>query len=167
MVKNRFYRFIRATWRPFATFLHPLRVEGLENLPKDQPVLLCANHSSAVDPILLICAMRQDFPLRIMAKKQLMKIPVVGAFLRAIGVFGVDRGNSDIAAVKTSIQSLRDGWNLLVFPEGTRVKEPGSVDVKGGVGMHGHSLRRAAGAGVHRPGQAPVSPGVHHHRKAL
>ncbi len=58
-----------------------------------------------------------------------------GAFLRAIGVFGVDRGNSDIAAVKTSIQSLRDGWNLLVFPEGTRVKEPGSVDVKGGVGM--------------------------------
>ena len=125
MVKNRFYRFIRATWRPFATFLHPLRVEGLENLPKDQPVLLCANHSSAVDPILLICAMRQDFPLRIMAKKQLMKIPVVGAFLRAIGVFGVDRGNSDIAAVKTSIQSLRDGWNLLVFPEGTRVKEPG------------------------------------------
>ena len=62
MVKNRFYRFIRATWRPFATFLHPLRVEGLENLPKDQPVLLCANHSSAVDPILLICAMRQDFP---------------------------------------------------------------------------------------------------------
>ena len=50
MVKNRFYRFIRATWRPFATFLHPLRVEGLENLPKDQPVLLCANHSSAVDP---------------------------------------------------------------------------------------------------------------------
>ena len=110
-------------------------MEGLENLPKDQPVLLCANHSSAVDPILLICAMRQDFPLRIMAKKQLMKIPVVGAFLRAIGVFGVDRGNSDIAAVKTSIQSLRDGWNLLVFPEGTRVKEPGSVDVKGGVGM--------------------------------
>ena len=119
MVKNRFYRFIRATWRPFATFLHPLRVEGLENLPKDQPVLLCANHSSAVDPILLICAMRQDFPLRIMAKKQLMKIPVVGAFLRAIGVFGVDRGNSDIAAVKTSIQSLRDGLNLLVFPEGS------------------------------------------------
>ena len=49
MVKNRCYRFIRATWRPFATFLHPLRVEGLENLPKDQPVLLCANHSSAVD----------------------------------------------------------------------------------------------------------------------
>ena len=30
---------------------------------------------------------------------------------------------------------MRDGWNLLVFPEGTRVKEPGSVDVKGGVGM--------------------------------
>ena len=120
---------------PLPRFFTRCGWRGWKNLPKDQPVLLCANHSSAVDPILLICAMRQDFPLRIMAKKQLMKIPVVGAFLRAIGVFGVDRGNSDIAAVKTSIQSLRDGWNLLVFPEGTRVKEPGSVDVKGGVGM--------------------------------
>lgn len=109
------------------------------------------NHSSAVDPILLICAMRQDFPLRIMAKKQLMKIPVVGAFLRAIGVFGVDRGNSDIAAVKTSIQSLRDGWNLLVFPEGTRVKEPRQRGCQRRRRHDGHSLRRAAGAGVHRP----------------
>ena len=53
MVKNRFYRFIRATWRPFATFLHPLRVEGLENVPKEGPVLLCPNHSSNWDPILV------------------------------------------------------------------------------------------------------------------
>ncbi|MFR7894201.1 MAG: 1-acyl-sn-glycerol-3-phosphate acyltransferase [Dysosmobacter sp.] len=109
---------------------------GTGKSPKDQPVLLCANHSSAVDPILLICAMRQDFPLRIMAKKRPDENSRGGSLLRAIGVFGVDRGNPDIAAVKTSIQSLRDGWNSLVFPEGTRVKEPGGrVDVKGGVGM--------------------------------
>ena len=51
MVKeSHFTAVIWATWRPFATFLHPLRVEGLENLPKDQPVLLCANHSSACGP---------------------------------------------------------------------------------------------------------------------
>ena len=135
MVKNRFYRFIRATWRPFATFLHPLRVEGLENLPKDQPVLLCANHSSAVDPILLICAMRQDFPLRIMAKKQLLNIPILGHILQNVGAFAVDRGNSDIQAVKTAIQSLKQGWNLLIFPEGTRVKNPGQAEVKGGAAM--------------------------------
>ena len=123
MVKNRFYRFIRATWRPFATFLHRC---GWRDWKISQGSAGTAVRQSLQrrGPILLICAMRQDFPLRIMAKKQLMKIPVVGAFLRAIGVFGVDRGNSDIAAVKTSIQSLRDGWNLLVFPEGHGSRSP-------------------------------------------
>ena len=70
-----------------------------------------------------------------MAKKQLFSIPIVGGFLRAIGVFPVDRGNSDIGAVKTAIQSLRDGWNLFLFPEGTRVKQPGQVVAKAGAGM--------------------------------
>ena len=45
------------------------------------------------------------------------------------------RGNSDIGAVKTAIRSLKDGWNLLLFPEGTRVREPGTVAVKGGAAM--------------------------------
>lgn len=79
--------------------------------------------------------MPQRFNVRIMAKKQLFSIPIVGGFLRAIGVFPVDRGNSDIGAVKTAIQSLRDGWNLFLFPEGTRVKTPGQADVKSGAGM--------------------------------
>lgn len=50
-------------------------------------------------------------------------------------MFPVDRGNSDIGAVKTAIQSLRDGWNLFLFPEGTRVKTPGEAEVKSGAGM--------------------------------
>ena len=50
-------------------------------------------------------------------------------------MFPVDRGNSDINAVKTAITSLRDGWNLLIFPEGTRVKQPGQVTPKSGAGM--------------------------------
>ena len=91
--------------------------------------------TSAWDPILLVLAMPQNFNVRIMAKKQLFSIPVVGWFLRNIGVFPVDRGNSDINAVKTAITSLRDGWNLLIFPEGTRVKQPGQVTPKSGAGM--------------------------------
>ena len=47
----------------------------------------------------------------------------------------MDRGNSDIGAVKTAISSLRDDWNLLIFPEGTRVKQPGQVTPKSGAGM--------------------------------
>ena len=52
-----------------------LRVEGLENVPKEGPVLLCPNHSSNWDPILLICALGREANLQIMGKNQLFKIP--------------------------------------------------------------------------------------------
>jgi len=130
-VKNPFYHAMWHLGRPLVLLLHPIEVVGKENLP-EEPVLLCANHSSAWDPILLICALKGEYPLRIMAKKQLFSIPVVGGFLKMMGVFPVDRGHSDIGAVKGSIQSLRDGFSLLIFPEGTRVKKRGEVSAKSG-----------------------------------
>lgn len=133
-MKNPFYSAVWRIFRPLVLLLHPITVEGRENLP-EEPVLLCANHSSAWDPILLICAMKGEYPLRVMAKKQLFSIPVVGGFLRMMGVFPVDRGHSDIGAVKVSIQSLRDGFSLLVFPEGTRVKYRGEVEPKAGAAV--------------------------------
>mgnify|MGYP000379201803 CR=1 FL=1 len=129
--RNKFYEFIWSILRPIFSLLHPLRVEGLENVPQEGPVLLCPNHSSAIDPILLVIALGRRYPIRIMAKQQLLKIPVLGASEMCIR----DSGNSDIGAVKTAIRSLKDGWNLLLFPEGTRVREPGTVAVKGGAAM--------------------------------
>lgn len=133
-MKNKFYTLMWKLLRPFVLLLHPLDVQGRENLP-DEPVLICANHSSGWDPVLLVCALASDFPLRIMAKEQLFKIPIIGGFIRRMGAFPVDRGNSDIGAVKTSIKSLKDGFSLLIFPEGTRVKEGQHIAPKGGAGM--------------------------------
>ena len=134
-MKNPHFVRIQKILGPLVRFLFPISLEGTENLPEDRPVMLCANHSSAWDPILFVAAIWTGYPLRIMAKKQLFSIPVLGGFLRAIGVFPVDRGHSDIGAVKTAIQSLRDGWNLFLFPEGTRVKNPGHAEIKSGAGM--------------------------------
>ncbi|MBP3494142.1 MAG: 1-acyl-sn-glycerol-3-phosphate acyltransferase [Oscillospiraceae bacterium] len=133
-VKNRFYYWIRRIVGPIFMLLFPLDVRGLEHFPQE-PVVLCGNHSNALDPLMVVCAQRSEFPLRIMAKQQLMKVPVVGWFIRKMGAFGVDRGNSDINAIKTAIRSLREGYNLLIFPEGTRVKEGEKVEVKGGAAM--------------------------------
>ena len=136
-----------------------LRVEGLENVPQEGPVLLCPNHSSAIDPILLVIALGRRYPIRIMAKQQLLKIPVLGAILRGIGVFPVDRGNSDIGAVKTAIRSLKDGWNLLLFPEGTRVREPGTVAVKGGAAMI--AIRSGVQMLIFLAGLQSISPAIY------
>ena len=135
-MRNKFYARAWRILRPIVLFFLPVELRGTENLKEGEgPYLLCANQSSAWDTILLVMAMPQGFNLRIMAKKQLFSIPLVRWFLRNMGAFPVDRGNSDIGAVKTAISSLRDDWNLLIFPEGTRVKKPGQVTPKSGAGM--------------------------------
>lgn len=121
-------------YRPLSA-IFKLEARGLEHLPEDEPVLLCGNHASAWDPIFVLMALPRDYAFRIMAKKQLFQIPLLGAFLKSVGVFPVDRGNSDIGAVKTAIKSLREGFSLLLFPEGTRVKHRGQVQPKSGAAM--------------------------------
>lgn len=126
-------RFICTLVRIVLFFYHPiLRVIGRENLPSEGSYLLCPNHCGMADPFWVVVAMKKDFIPRIMAKKELMDIPVLGWALRKIGVFGVDRGGADVNAVKQGIRCLRDGQPLLIFPEGTRVKEGKRIDPKGG-----------------------------------
>lgn len=132
---NRFYMNFHAFFKPIFAVLYPMSVEGLEHLREDTPVVFCANHASALDPILFCLALPRRVPMRMMAKKELMDTPLLGWLLRKLGGFGVDRGNADLAAVKTAMKAIKDGNNLLVFPEGTRVDYEGEVRAKGGVVM--------------------------------
>ena len=70
-----------------------------------------------------------------MAKVQLIRIPLLGPFLQWAGVFGVDRGNNDIGAIKTELRVLKEGQKLLLFPEGTRVRPPKRIPAKSGAAM--------------------------------
>ena len=122
--------------------LHPVTVEGLETLP-DSGVLLCPNHSSNWDPILVALNLPINDRLHIMAKEELFQNPLLGWLLRKVGAFPVSRGNNDINTVRTSIQTIKDGDNLLIFPEGTTIHNGiGYVDglpahAKAGVAMIG------------------------------
>ncbi len=134
MKENKFYRVVHAIIVPLIRLVYPLQVEGMEHVTEGA-VVMCPNHSSALDPILVCCALQRTVPIRMMAKKQLMETPVLGWFLSKVGAFGVDRGNSDITAIKTAIRAIREGCKLLIFPEGTRVKEGEEVGAKGGAAM--------------------------------
>ena len=119
--------------RFFMFFWHPIfRVYGRENVKKDGRMMICANHSGAADPLWIVFALKLPHVPRIMAKKEVMQVPVLGRFLRHIGVFGVDRENADINAIKTGLRCLNDDQQLLIFPEGTRVKHGEKVEPKRG-----------------------------------
>ena len=134
-MSHRFYENMWTVFAPIFRFLYPLEVEGLENVSCDAPMVICANHSSAIDPVLLAAALPKTAKLRIMAKQQLFKIPGLKQLITKLGAFPVDRGHSDIAAVKTAIGCLKDGWHLVIFPEGTRMKNGQRGEAKGGVAM--------------------------------
>lgn len=131
---TKFYRIIYTIVAPFVHLLFPCRVVGMENLPEGG-ALLCANHVSGWDPIVIGLNLPRDSRLTVMAKDQLFRIPLLGPFLRKLGIFPVKRGGSDLTAMKTAIKVLTGGSRLLVFPEGTRVEERGDVEAKGGVTM--------------------------------
>lgn len=132
---TRFYRVIHFLFYPLMQLFFPFRVKGLENLPADRTVVLCPNHAHAVDPVAICFALPRAWPVRIMAKKELFDIPFLRWLIRKLGAFPVDRGGSDLNAVKLAIKAVRSGENLLVFPEGTRVEHEGDVQPKGGVVM--------------------------------
>ena len=132
---SRFYKGMHFVLAPILRLLFRIRVEGLENIPAGEGVVFCANHSAAIDPLLFCIALPRSVPVAIMAKAEVMRLPVIGTFFRALGAFSVSRGSSDMRSMRYAIKTVKDGANLLVFPEGTRVKQPGQVRAKGGVVM--------------------------------
>lgn len=133
IMDNWFHALYAVIW-PFFHLVRPLRVIGKENIP-DGPVVICPNHTTLGDPFYVVFAFGWKFPMRAMAKIQIMRLPVIGWILGKAGVFGVDRGKADMKAVKTALKTLKDGNKLLMFPEGTRVHEGENVEAKTGAAM--------------------------------
>ena len=119
--------------RPVFMLFRPVHGIGQENIP-DGPCVICPNHSSMGDPFYVVFAFGK-MPMRAMAKIQVMRIPVIGWILGKAGVFGVDRDKADVKAIKTALKALKNGNKLLLFPEGTRVRDGQSVEAKTGAAM--------------------------------
>jgi 1-acyl-sn-glycerol-3-phosphate acyltransferase len=139
---THFFAVVYHIGRVLTAILYPTTVEGMERLPKSG-VLLCPNHASNWDPILVALRLPINYRLHIMAKSDLFRNPVLAWILRHLGAFPVSRGNSDIQSVKTAMQAIKAGDNLLIFPEGTVIRDGiGCIDglpahAKGGVAVIG------------------------------
>lgn len=118
---NRWYAVLYPLVWIFMRIFHPWKAEGRENVPEGA-VVMCGNHTTLGDPVYVVCALGWKCQTRIIAKEELMEIPVLGFLLKKVGVIGIKRGKADVTAIKESMRVLRNGEKLLLFPEGTRVK---------------------------------------------
>lgn len=71
-----------------------------------------------------------------MGKIEVFKIPVIGRLLRAIDAIPVDRGSTAVSTLRDAINRLKEGRKVMIFPEGTRVREDADVSgAKNGAAM--------------------------------
>lgn len=120
-------------WPVFRIFL-PTKAVNKHNLP-DRGALYCANHTRLNDPLFVAYALGLSRQIHVMAKDEIMHWPVLGWILKKGGIFGVKRGKADVAAVRTALTYLKNGENLLLFPEGTRHQDGDMGDAKTGAAM--------------------------------
>ncbi|WP_040208334.1 lysophospholipid acyltransferase family protein [Neobacillus jeddahensis] len=115
-----FYAFAKSV--VYTIFKPWYRIEaiGVENIPKEGGVLLCANHIHNFDPI--VVGIMVPRPVHYMAKDELFRIPVLGGIVRKCNAFPVKRGFSDREALRTGLKVLKDGHVFGLFPEGKRSK---------------------------------------------
>jgi 1-acyl-sn-glycerol-3-phosphate acyltransferase len=126
------YDLARVTINAFAKTIWRSQVRGTENVPADGPLIVACNHRSYLDPPILGTYCPR--PLAYMAKAELFRIPVLGAAIAAVGAYPVDREGSSTAAIKRSLDVLRAGGSIGIFPEGTRNLD-GTVQPHQGVAL--------------------------------
>jgi 1-acyl-sn-glycerol-3-phosphate acyltransferase len=99
-----------------------LEVKGTENLVYGEPFVVMSNHQSHYDIPVLYQALR--IPLRMVAKKEIFRIPFMAGAMRAAGFIEIDRKDpaSAIRALKLAHTQLGDAVSIWIAPEGTRSK---------------------------------------------
>src|SRR5918992_2332863 len=121
------------------------RLEGIERIPANGPVLLASNHISYFDPVAIgFLADRAGRRVRFLAKAELFEKRFMAAVLRRMGQIRVERGRGDVGALDLATAALRAGECVHVFPEGTISDEFEPMAGKTGLAR----LARATGVDV-------------------
>ncbi len=110
-----------------------IKYENTENMPKCGSVIIAGNHQTWFDPILI--AIKVRYISSYMAKAELFNHPILGLAIRMVHGFPTRRSSNDVSSLSRAEAFIRKGYNLTIFPEGTRSKDGKIGKAKSGVAL--------------------------------
>lgn len=123
-MNTRFYNLGRLFLRPFYNLFWPSKVTGEENIPDEGGFILCSNHVHMRDPLFLAVRLpKRHFTF--LAKAELFKNPILGFLIgnKGLGAIPINRGHSDLGAIREALKTIANGHGLGIFPQGTRSRD--------------------------------------------
>lgn len=123
---------IRPLGNLFCKAKYKIEFIGAENLDRKGGFIIASNHISALDPLFI--AMSSNKLFHYIAKKELFENPIMSKAIVHLNAFPIVRGIGDMDAVNYSIELIRRGEVICIFPEGTRSQDGAPKDAKSGVG---------------------------------
>ncbi|MGB4192234.1 MAG: lysophospholipid acyltransferase family protein [Rickettsiales bacterium] len=109
-----------------------LDLRGIENIPKT-PAIFASKHQSALETFMFHLLVHK--PVFVL-KKELLDLPVFGFYLRKMGMIAIDR-DGGIKSLKLLLRSvdekIKQGYSIIIFPEGTRTSPGESVNYNAGI----------------------------------
>ncbi len=129
------YKFVRGLAWVIAKVAFRAEFHGRENEPKEGGYIAFSNHTAFFDPIFTAGAVKQ--PLFLLGKSELLDNPVMKLIIKSCNVIVINRGESDIAALRKTCDVLKDGKNVGIYPQGTRIPcgSPDPESVRAGMGL--------------------------------
>ncbi|MDR0325604.1 MAG: 1-acyl-sn-glycerol-3-phosphate acyltransferase [Oscillospiraceae bacterium] len=130
-----FYKFAHVVVGAIYRLLYRFRVTGREHVPEGG-ALVCVNHSSMADPVIIALALKRKDRPRFMAKMELFKIFGLKQLITALGAYPVERGVSDMSAIRKTLDILKSKNKVLIFPQGSRIiNDAEAAAMKNGAAM--------------------------------
>jgi len=116
---------MRPIIRFFSRLFWALEHHGIENIPPSGGVIIASNHQTYIDAFWLSLPIKR--PVRYLAWSEAFRWPVVGKLITLLGAWPLQVEGSDPTAIRRTLQWLRKGGAVVIFPEGGRCGPSGEL----------------------------------------
>lgn len=124
--------------RDFAKSCYNINIKNAQNMPTDKGFIICANHVSKIDYLFVSMAFTKERFMKLccMAKKELFRNDAFSKkLIKATGMVPVDRGGMNMNTMNSLKAKLKEGWCVLIHPEGTRSADGIFREIKSGASV--------------------------------